>query len=159
MKKIFIDLTKDCWKVFSIQSKRKDFLLLSACLLNICLFSLEYKSVVCEKCNFVLLYVSVCVCDWKKLFVGNTTLLVINAYFHICSVYVILNQNWFYILNLFNSHFGFQIYWKTSLLSACRLQNSVWQSVHVQEVRKFSPCLPARELQSNSSNKHMEKNI
>lgn len=135
MKKIFIDLTKDCWKVFSIQSKRKDFLLLSACLLNICLFSLEYESVVCEKCNFVLLYVSVCV--WLKKTLGNTTLLVINAYFHICSVYVILNQNWFYILNLFKSHFGFQIYWKTSLLSACCLQNSVWQSV--QKVRKFSP--------------------
>lgn len=142
MKKIFIDFSKEYWKVVSIRSKRKDFLLLSTCLLNICLFSLEFESLMCEKCNFLLLYVSVCVCDWKKT-VGNTTLLVINAYFHICSVCVILNRNCFYILNLFKSHFGFQIFWKTSLLSACHFQNSAWQSVHVKD-RKFDP-LSARK--------------
>lgn len=51
-----------------------------------------------------------CVSLGEKIAVGNATLLVINAYFHILLVYVILNENCFYTFNLLKSHSGFHTY-------------------------------------------------
>lgn len=56
--KIFIDLPKErvsIHRFLVFKVKVKIFLLLSDCLLDMCLFSLEYESLVCGKCNFVLL--------------------------------------------------------------------------------------------------------
>lgn len=93
-------------RIFHIESKKKDFSLLSDCLLDICLSSLQYKPLVCEKCNFVLLLcVYMSVID-KKNSVGNATSLVINTYFHILWV-CCLKQELVYTLNLLRSHLGF----------------------------------------------------